>query len=347
MKIAIVGGGIIGKLLAFSLVNLGFNITLFEKKEKSCSMIAAGLLSAISELDKTDRLIYELGKRSLQLWPEILSSLSDKIYYNQAGSLLLSHSLDLAELHRVMQCISKKIPDKAFPKISIPKFGAAFQEGYFLEDDAAIDAQAVLLALQNYLIQKEITFIQENVLKILPNQVFLKNKMLHFDWVCDCRGMGAKNNFKTLRGVRGELIWLKAPLVKLDKPVRILHPRYHLYIAPRPNDIYILGASEIESEDFSEISVRTTLELLTLSFALHPGFGEARIVETFTHCRPTLKSHLPNVIYTNGFIAVNGLYRYGFLLSPILAFEISQYISKNISPQFPQIWDSYHAKNYS
>jgi glycine oxidase len=196
-----------------------------------------------------------------------------------------------------------------------------------------------------YLLKKNVTIIEENIKKISPHRILIGNSSMHFDWVCDCRGLGAKTFFPLLRGIRGELIWVKAPKVSIDKPLRILHPRYHLYIVPRPNDQYILGASEIESEDFSEISVRSTLEFLTLAFAIHTGFSEARILQTFTHCRPTLQHHLPEIQYTKGLVAINGLYRHGFLLAPILAHEVSQYISENISPQFSQIWNPYYDEN--
>ncbi len=51
-------------------------------------------------------------------------------------------------------------------------------------------------------------------------------------------------------------------------------------------EIILLGASEIESEDMSDISVRSTLELLSALFTVHPNFGEARVVNTETNCRP-------------------------------------------------------------
>jgi len=41
-----------------------------------------------------------------------------------------------------------------------------------------------------------------------------------------------------------------------------------------------------ESEDVSDISVRSTLELLSALFTVHPNFGEARVVNTETNCRP-------------------------------------------------------------
>ena len=81
--------------------------------------------------------------------------------------------------------------------------------------------------------------------------------------VFDCRGFGAKKAYPQLRGVRGEVIWLQTSQVQLAHPIRLVHPRYPLYVVPRGQGRYVIGASQIESEDFSAISVRTILELLT------------------------------------------------------------------------------------
>jgi hypothetical protein len=57
-----------------------------------------------------------------------------------------------------------------------------------------------------------------------------------------------------------------------------VHPRYPLYIAPKPgHGVFVIGATEIESEDMSPASVRSTLELLSAAYAVHSGFAEARI----------------------------------------------------------------------
>lgn len=158
--------------------------------------------------------------------------------------------------------------------------------------------------------------------------------------VFDCRGLGASALFGNLRALRGELIWLHAPEVKLQRPIRLLHPRYSLYIVPRPNNIYLIGASEIEAADYSPISVRTTLELLTAAYYVHSGFAEARIVKTVTHCRPTLSNHLPLVNYAEGIMAINGLYRFGYLIAPALVDAILAFLNNN-RQSFPYktIWE--------
>ena len=95
-----------------------------------------------------------------------------------------------------------------------------------------------------------------------------------------------------------------------------MHPRYRIYIVPRPNHRYVVGATEIESEDQSNMSVRSSLELLSAVYSVHPGFGEARIANTLTNCRPALGDNLPRIETETGLTRINGLYRHGYLLAP-------------------------------
>jgi glycine oxidase len=131
------------------------------------------------------------------------------------------------------------------------------------------------------------------------------------------------NSSKDLRGVRGEVIRLHAPEVKLRRPTRLIHPRYPIYIAPKEDDVYVVGATEIESEDLSPMSVRSAMELLSAVYTVHSGFAEARILEMATQCRPTLKDNLPEISVDQKpdqakLMMINGLYRHGFMISPAI-----------------------------
>ncbi len=143
-----------------------------------------------------------------------------------------------------------------------------------------------------------------------------------FDYVFDCRGLGNPNT----RGVRGELICCHAPEVNIQRPIRLMHPRYKIYIVPRTNQHYVIGASEIESNDMSPISVRSCLELLSAAYSLHSGFAEARIVKMLTNCRPAYADNLPKIECVDGVISINGLYRHGYLLAPALVEQAMRYI---------------------
>jgi len=139
------------------------------------------------------------------------------------------------------------------------------------------------------------------------------------DWVLDCRGLGAKGQWSALRGVRGEVVRIHAPDVTLQRPTRLVHPRYPIYIAPKQDHLFVIGATEIESDDLSPASVRSTLELLSAAYAVHPGFAEGRILELATQCRPTLPDNLPAIRQTRqGVLEINGLYRHGFMIAPAM-----------------------------
>jgi len=114
-----------------------------------------------------------------------------------------------------------------------------------------------------------------------------------------------------------------------------MHPRYRLYIVPRRDDLYLIGATQIESEDSSEITVRSTLELLSAAYSVHPGFAEARIVKSDVNLRPALADNQPKIIHQPGLLQVNGLFRHGYLMSPAIAKEVAAIIAQGDSYQSP------------
>jgi glycine oxidase len=352
MHAGIAGSGVMGRLLALALHNAGWQVTLFDSHSgtTNCSTAAAGLLTPASELDKADVLIFHLGQESIKThWPRILAQLPEPIYFRQSGSIVLNHPNDQAEWSH----FSRRIISQIKPHSSIfqecsnsaltrlePELGK-FETAYYFPEEAHIDCQSLMPALHNYLKREGVQCLDNTTVLSLESGVILTEHQQHqFDQVFDCRGLGATAVFPDLRPLRGELIWLHAPEVHLKRPVRLLHPRYNLYIVPRPGDIYLIGASEIESEDLSAISVRTTLELLTAAYYVHAGFAEARILKTVTHCRPTLANHLPCIQSRDCLIAVNGLYRHGYLIAPALAEEVVRGLTSNKQDlHYPTIWE--------
>ena len=69
--------------------------------------------------------------------------------------------------------------------------------------------------------------------------------------VIDCRGLGARDDrFPELRGVKGEMIIVETIGDRtVARPVRLIHPRWPLYIIPRANRQFMIGATSIEAED--------------------------------------------------------------------------------------------------
>src|SRR5690606_5048639 len=115
----------------------------------------------------------------------------------------------------------------------------------------------------------------------------------------------------------------------LTRPVRLLHPRHPLYVVPWGDGRFLVGATVLESEDTGPISVRSALELLGAAYALHPAFGEAEILETGAGVRPAFPDNLPRAEIRDGGrqILVNGAYRHGFLLAPVLAHAVAAHLA--------------------
>jgi glycine oxidase len=147
--------------------------------------------------------------------------------------------------------------------------------------------------------------------------------------VIDCRGLAARDAFPELRGVKGEMAIIETDEVTLTRPVRLVHPRWPLYIIPRGDGRFMIGATAIESEDRG-ITLRSALELLSAAYAVHPAFGEARILELGANLRPALPDNLPRIAISadRRVIAVNGLFRHGFLLAPALAELTVNYVTR-------------------
>lgn len=145
--------------------------------------------------------------------------------------------------------------------------------------------------------------------------------------VIDCRGLAARDKAPELRGVKGEMVVIKTAEVQLSRPVRLMHPRWPLYVIPRQNNHFMLGATTVESED-ELVMVRSALELLSAAYAVHPAFGEAHIVELGAGLRPAFPDNLPRIAIGNRRVATNGLYRHGFLMAPSLAEKVVAYVER-------------------
>ena len=146
--------------------------------------------------------------------------------------------------------------------------------------------------------------------------------------VIDCRGLAARDVLPDLRGVRGERALIRTREVSLQRPVQLLHPRLPLYIVPWDDGLYMVGATVVETADAGPVSVRSALELLGGAYAVHPAFGEAEVVDLGAGVRPAFPDNVPRAVVRDDGrrILVNGAYRHGFLLAPVLARAVADYI---------------------
>jgi glycine oxidase len=359
-SIAIVGAGLIGRILALECSWAGFSVSLFDRDNKegkqSCAATGAGMLAPYTELQLAESIIAALGIESLSLWPEILNKLCSKVFFQTEGTLVLAHPQDQPELLRFKRAVQYNLENHNWNNFDfqLPKdillncnrpellslesqLPSIFIEGIYLPGEGQIDNNQILHALGSTIERTNIQWHSQSEINSL-------NELSSCDYIIDCRGLGSKPDIKQLRGVRGELLLIEAPDVILNRPIRLMHPRHPIYIVPRQNNRFIIGATSIESEDMGPITVQSSLELLSAACTVHPAFAEASVLESKVNCRPTLLNNLPGIIFSeekpsDNIIRVNGLYRHGFLMAPQLAKLVLAFIkSRTIAPSYSELF---------
>lgn len=318
-QVAIAGAGLMGRLIGWQLVKRGADVTLYERTPRhapaSAAHVAAAMLAPTSELPDSDDAVFAMGQQSLRAWPAMLDELG--VPYGIGGSLLVAHGPDGPLLDKFYRSLGahRETEAKWLNAAGVaelePALAGRFERGLYLPHEGWLDNRALLAALEGRC--GTIRFGE----CFDPAGVAGAAHPFQDAVVVDCRGVGA--GFPELRGVRGEAIRLHAPEVDVTRPVRLMHPRYHLYVAPRPGRHYVVGATQLESESIQATTVRSALELLSAAFALHPGFAEAEITELCAGLRPAYPDNLPRVEWHRGVLRVNGLYRHGFLIAPAVA----------------------------
>lgn len=352
-RIGIAGAGVLGRLLAVRLSRAGHAVHVFdpatgpgtgpEPRAQSSSMAAgwtaAGMLSPVAELERAGSEVFALGLRSCQLWPQIVQTLGQPVTLHMQGSLLLAHRTDAGAAQRVVGLLQSKAQveyqpqpltllqlRELEPSVSGPALAWLLPCEGQIHPIEAMQALAAQATAQGVTWHWNSRVMQVNAGELIEEQAGQRHA---FDHVFDVRGVGSRPALP-VRGVRGEVFWLHAPGVALHRPVRLLHPRHSIYMVPRPGDIIVVGASEIESEDRSPVSLRSTLELLSAAHSAIPALAEARLVHTETNLRPALPDNLPLVQHLRhgpGKTEINGLFRHGWLIAPALVEQALQELS--------------------
>jgi glycine oxidase len=319
VSVDVLGAGIAGTWQALMLARAGCRVTVYERDDaamtQATSHVAGGMLAPWCESEAAEPVITRLGTRSLDLWREEMPDTP----FN--GSLVIAHPRDRSDFDRFARMTThhERLDIEAIGKLE-PSLDGRFREALFFKDEGHVEPRRVLPALHARLadIGVIVRFETEHVREANTEPGHI---------VIDCRGLSARDALPDLRGVKGEMIVVETQEVTLARPVRLLHPRWPLYIIPRGDNRFMIGATSIESEDRG-VSVRSALELLSAAYAVHPAFGEARIIEFSAGLRPAYPDNLPRIDIGNGTIAVNGLYRHGFLLAPALAELTAAYVAR-------------------
>lgn len=330
MTVTVVGAGVAGLTVATELVERGCKVEVIDRAEGfgrgTCSWYAGGMLAPWCEGDTAEEPVVRLGQEAIGWWHRHVPDVIEQ------GSLVVAPSRDTGELARFARRTEahRTIDADELTRLE-PDLHGRFRQALFFDREAHLDPRKAIAALAMKLHESGVA---------IRYGTSLENHSVSGSVIVDTRGFAARDVLKDLRGVKGEMLVLKATGVDFSRPVRLLHPRLPVYIVPRGNGHFMVGATQIEAEDRGRITARGMVDLLNAAYAVHPAFAEAEIIETGADVRPAFPDNLPRLRWHGRTLHVNGLFRHGFLLAPACARMAAEAIS---SPGYkPELMDEDH-----
>lgn len=321
MRIRIVGAGVAGLTAAYEFASRGAEVELIEREDgpgRGCSWYAGGMVAPWCELESAEPLVARLGLEALDFWTRKIPVAQSR------GSLVVATARDQAEL-RAFTRRTQEFEEIGANRIAElePDLAGRFSRALYFPKEAHLDPRVALETTARRL-------------------AAMANVRLRFgldasqaegdpDWTIDCTGYSARTDLLGLRGVKGEMLVLAAPDLNFARPIRLLHPRHPVYVVPREENRFMLGATQIENEERARVTARSVVELINSAYSIHPAFAEAEIAEMGSDLRPAFHDNLPRVVIRGRKIFVNGLFRHGFLLAPSLARQTADFVFTGLS----------------
>ena len=320
-RVTILGGGVCGLAMAAELSSRGAQVILFDPKgapgEHACSWWAGGMLAPACEGVSTEPDIFTQGRTAAAWWDRHGAGVTHQ------GTLVVALGRDHSELTTFARRAPNARPlDRQAIKDVEPHLADHVAKALFIEKEAHLDPRATLAGVHGQLADNGVVYSDH-----LEGQII------------DCRGLAARDVLPDLRGVKGEMLVVRCKDVSLSRPVRLLHPRFPLYIVPRGNGVFMLGATQIESGERDRATLRSVMELMNAAYALHPAFGEAELLEIGVDARPAFPDNQPRIRHLEDRICANGLFRHGFLLAPALARMTADLV---LNGKTPEVWYEDH-----
>ncbi len=328
VEVRIAGAGVAGLCVATEIAERGGRVVITDPGTgpgpHSCSWWAGGMLAPDCEGESAEEPVVRLGQEAADWWQKRTGAVTHN------GSLVIALSRDSGELRQFARRTRwhEEIDADGISAME-PHLGGRFPKALYFPREAHLAPRSALHALTARLAGKGIV-VQP------PDGNGYRSPDESETWTSadiDCRGLAARDVLKELRGVKGEMLLLRCPELVLSRPIRLLHPRYPLYVVPHGDGTYMLGATMIEATERSRATARSMLELLSAAYALHPAFGEAEILEIGVDARPAFPDNLPRIQVQDGTLHVNGFYRHGFLLAPAVARMVSEYLFDGRIPE--------------
>lgn len=311
--ITVLGAGVAGLCVATVLAERGLSVQVVDSGPEGAgaSWLAGGMLAPFVEGESAPDEVTALGVTAADWWAARVPGVIRR------GTLVVTPARDQAELARFAARTRghETLGPDRIAELE-PDLAGRFSAALYYPDEAHLDPRLALAALADGLRGRGVVIRYNTPLPPASADI-------------DCRGIAARDLLPGLRAVRGEMLLLHCPDLTLSRTVRLLHPRFPVYVVPRGDGHFMVGATMLETDASGPITLRSAMELMSAAFALHPAFAEAEIVETGIGLRPAWPDNVPRITQAGGRLHLNGLFRHGFLAAPALAQQLADMLTQS------------------
>jgi glycine oxidase len=346
MRVAVVGGGVIGLACAWELARAGAEVALFDAapEAREASWAAAGMLAPHHEYD-ADVPLWRLAVASLERYPAFLAALGAEpaaVDFRRAGGLLPALDDDgLAALSAKRAFLAAAgIPCVALAGAALrarePQLSPAVVEA--LEIPAGqIDPRRLTAVLRERCAalgvglgyRRAIAAIEDDGVRLADGDHVRCDHVVLASGAWTPALAAACGIDLPGEPVKGQLLRFQVADGLLG---RFVH--HHLaYLVPRAGGGVVVGATMVRAGFDRADDPGAVAALAAGARRLLPALAEAPIVETWTGLRPRLQHGLPVIATVRGRLTIaTGHYRNGILLAPISAAAVAALVLGRTPP---------------
>ena len=349
-KVLIIGGGIIGLSLGWQLAKKGKEVEILERDKagRSASWVSAGMLAPHSEMGFEEMELFELCRKSLELYPQFMQEVSKdsgiQVEPELNGCILPAFDRDEIErLRRIYEFREKVgLPIKWMSGTEAreiePYLSPKCTGAIWIEEDGQVNNRKLLEALKAAFINcggKLFEDHQVDEIIIKDGKIYgaqFHNINAEYDNIVIAAGAWSKqikgipeNVIPPVRPVKGQIISLRMnDSCRLTKVVRA----QDVYLLPKSDGRLIVGATNEEMGFDLNPTAGEVYRLLERGWETVPSIYDLPIDSIDVGLRPGSRDHEPIIgdCEIEGLYFATGHYRNGILLTPITAYELSDWM---------------------
>lgn len=347
--IVIIGGGVIGCLVAYYLAKQQVEVLVLDRSRfgSNASGATVGVISPLWHVDPSIEPMWNLGTRSLELFPRLAAELAESGIdpeFRQTGVLKLAfNEAQVDELQRNLPWQSELEMGVAWldtdhllvrePEINPKVLGGVISPG-----DGYIRGQRLVDSLVHAATRLGAVFCEETEVislrrhgdqvtgvdtlfgSVNSEQVLISSgpwSGIHSNWFVEEK--------IPVRPVKGERILLRKPGFLPKSPIR----NFDAYAVPQLNGDILVGATREESR-FDQIVTATGISHMVNAAVLSfPGLADAEFVAGRSGIRPATPDGMPilgPIQSIRGLSIATGHDSVGIMLSPATAELLVQYL---------------------